>query len=152
MIELMTHHNSVQRLEQTLNSIVDTQATVLATPLWNLDYEPKCDYFIAIQNTRQIVVSNDLKAKKGPVASVHRFIASHPKRDEVYIGYNGSLRMFYCATAVTPPDILPTPPGMQSGLLLENGDDDGEVDAGRRFGFVHGWSYGTWWLMYIRFR
>jgi class 3 adenylate cyclase/PAS domain-containing protein len=39
MIELMTHRASVHRLQQTLEGIVETQATALATPLWNLDHE-----------------------------------------------------------------------------------------------------------------
>ena len=41
VIELMTHRGSVQRLQQTLEGIVETQATALATPLWNLDHEQR---------------------------------------------------------------------------------------------------------------
>lgn len=38
-VELMAHRNNVQRLQQTLEGIVEIQATALATPLWNLDHD-----------------------------------------------------------------------------------------------------------------
>ena len=39
VIELIAHRNAVDRMEQGLASMVRTQATALANPLWNLDDE-----------------------------------------------------------------------------------------------------------------
>jgi len=37
LVETMTHRNAVSRLEQTLDSMIRTQAAALANPVWNLD-------------------------------------------------------------------------------------------------------------------
>ena len=39
VIELLTHRGAVDRMEQTLNGMITTQAAALANPLWNLDGE-----------------------------------------------------------------------------------------------------------------
>lgn len=54
-IELMTYRGSVQRLQQTLEGIVETQATVLATPLWNLDYDQLRLSLEAVATNREVV-------------------------------------------------------------------------------------------------
>ncbi len=55
VIELMTHRASVQRLQQTLEGIVETQATALATPLWNLDHEQLRYSVEAIATNRDVI-------------------------------------------------------------------------------------------------
>ena len=55
VIELMTHRGSVQRLQQTLEGIVETQATALATPLWNLDHEQLRYSVEAIATNRDVI-------------------------------------------------------------------------------------------------
>lgn len=56
-IELMTHRNSVNRLQQTLEGMIDTQSAALATPLWNLDHEQIELSLQAIVANREIVAA-----------------------------------------------------------------------------------------------
>ena len=54
-IELMTHRNSLNQLEQNLEGMIDTQSAALATPLWNLDHEQIKLSLEAIVANREIV-------------------------------------------------------------------------------------------------
>ena len=55
IVELMTHRNAVARLEQTLDSMIDTQAAALANPLWNLDDDQIGLSLEAIVTNREIL-------------------------------------------------------------------------------------------------
>ena len=59
VIELMTHRSAVNRLEQTLESMIATQSAALATPLWNLDHE-QIKGFIAESNLSPLMRPADL--------------------------------------------------------------------------------------------
>ena len=56
-IELMTHKNSLDRLQQTLDGMIVTQSAALATPLWNLDHDQIRLSLEAIAANREIVVA-----------------------------------------------------------------------------------------------
>ncbi len=57
VIELMTHRSAVNRLEQTLESMIATQSAALATPLWNLDHEQIRLSLEAIVTNREVVLA-----------------------------------------------------------------------------------------------
>ena len=57
VIELMTHRTAVNRLEQTLESMIATQSAALATPLWNLDHEQIRLSLEAIITNREVVLA-----------------------------------------------------------------------------------------------
>ena len=57
VIELMTHQTAVNRLEQTLESMISTQSAALATPLWNLDHEQIELSLEAIITNREVVAA-----------------------------------------------------------------------------------------------
>jgi class 3 adenylate cyclase len=56
-IELMTHKNSLDQLQQTLEGMIVTQSAALATPLWNLDYDQIRLSLEAIAANREIVAT-----------------------------------------------------------------------------------------------
>lgn len=55
LVETLTHRNVVARLEQTLDSMIRTQAAALANPLWNLDTEQIHLSLEAIVTNREIL-------------------------------------------------------------------------------------------------
>jgi class 3 adenylate cyclase/PAS domain-containing protein len=57
VIELITHKSAVNRLEQTLESMIATQSAALATPLWNLDHEQIRLSLEAIVTNREVVLA-----------------------------------------------------------------------------------------------
>ena len=56
-IELMTHKNALDRLQQTLEGMIITQSAALATPLWNLDHDQIRLSLEAIAANREIVAA-----------------------------------------------------------------------------------------------
>jgi class 3 adenylate cyclase/PAS domain-containing protein len=57
VIELMSHRSAVNRLVQTLDSMIATQSAALATPLWNLDHEQIRLSLEAIVTNREVVLA-----------------------------------------------------------------------------------------------
>ena len=57
VIELMAHRNAVERLEDTLDGMIRTQAAALANPLWNLDDEQIRLSLEAIVTNREILAA-----------------------------------------------------------------------------------------------
>lgn len=55
VIELMTHRNAVNRMEQSLEGLIKTQAAALANPLWNLDHDQIQLSLAAIVTNREIL-------------------------------------------------------------------------------------------------
>jgi class 3 adenylate cyclase len=68
VIELMTHRNAVARLEQTLDSMIRTQAAALANPVWNLDGEQIRLSLEAVVTNREILSARVL-GEKGDIMS-----------------------------------------------------------------------------------
>ncbi len=60
IIEMMTHRNTTNRMEQTLSSLLRTQAAALANPLWNLDDEQIRLSLEAIITNREILTARVL--------------------------------------------------------------------------------------------
>ncbi|WP_428671772.1 adenylate/guanylate cyclase domain-containing protein [Roseibium sp.] len=60
IIEVMTHLNTVARLERTLAGLADTQAAALANPLWNLDHEQIRLALEAVVTNREILSASVL--------------------------------------------------------------------------------------------
>ena len=56
-VELMTHKNALDRLQQTLESMIITQSAALATPLWNLDHDQIRLSLEAIATNREIIAA-----------------------------------------------------------------------------------------------
>ena len=73
VVEMITHRNAVNRLDQVLSGVIQTQAAALANPLWNLDDDQIRLTLEAIVTNREIltarVVGEDgsLIAKAGVV-------------------------------------------------------------------------------------
>jgi len=57
VVELMTHRNAINRLNQTLESMIGTQSAALATPLWNLDDEQIKLSLEAVVTNRDVLVA-----------------------------------------------------------------------------------------------
>ena len=54
-IELMAHRNALDRLQETLDGMIETQSAALATPLWNLDHDQIRLSLEAVAANREII-------------------------------------------------------------------------------------------------
>jgi class 3 adenylate cyclase len=70
VIELMTHRNAVQRLEQTLYGMISTQAAALANPLWNLDDDQIRLSLEAIVTNREVLSARVIGEKGDLISAV----------------------------------------------------------------------------------
>ncbi len=57
IVELMTHRNAIDQLQQTLEGMIVTQSAALATPAWNLDREQIQLSLEAVVTNREIVAA-----------------------------------------------------------------------------------------------
>jgi class 3 adenylate cyclase len=68
VIELMAHRNAVNRMEQSLDGLIQTQAAALANPLWNLDHDQIRLSLAAIVTNREIFSARVLGENGEPMS------------------------------------------------------------------------------------